>query len=107
MSDALLAAIEANDPDAAKAAILDWKPLSKKIGGKTPIERAVEAGADRVLAGLLDAGAKVTGKPHPFESAAGRGHRAVMDLLVERNAVPPDAMNAAIASNGRDGSLEL
>src|SRR5436190_17146703 len=96
----LLAAISANDPDQGKQAIADIKNLNKKIEGQTPLERACAAGADRVLAVLLDAGAKASGEAssHPFYVAATKGHRAVMDLLVERKAVPADAMDTALAS---------
>lgn len=107
--DALLAAIQANDADAARRAIEGSKNLNKKIDGKTPVQRAAEAGADRALAALLDGGAKATGDKgsHPFELAAAKGHRAVMDLLVERQAAPPDVMESALLGIGRNGPLDL
>ncbi len=109
MEDALVAAIEADDAESVKRAIEGSKSHNKKIDGKTPVQRAVEAGAQRALAVLLDAGAKATGDKgsHPFEVAARKNHRAVMDLLIERKAVPDDVMESTLLGIGRNGPLDL
>ena len=122
MYHALLAAIDADDPQALAAVLqLVKKPAeyadAKPRDGITPLIRAVEGGQTRVLAALLDAGAGIHGSRSGEDSALALATRAghaetVAELLRLRPAASwtlaeeREAMEAA-ASENRPDLMEL
>jgi ankyrin repeat protein len=110
MSAELQAAIEANDADATRAAVAGKKILDKPLPNKLlPVQFTADAGSERALAVLLDAGAKMKADEalsHPFAYAAMKIHRGVMDLLVSRKAVPPEVMRSVLGRIGHKGPHE-
>jgi ankyrin repeat protein len=87
MSNALKAAIEANDPEAAQKAIKGVKDLNRKLPeANTPVLYACEKGADRVIEVLLKAGAKGEKASEykgdsPFAVAAEHSYVGVLECL--------------------------
>jgi len=113
MSKKLKEAIEKNDAELVKAVAKGVKDFSRKLPGApvAPVAYACQIGAESALAALLDAGAEVKAREgfigeHPFVVAAEKDRRAVMEVLVERKAVPDEAMQRTLSDCGRGGKLE-
>ena len=88
MSKVLIAAIDANDPDAVRQALKGIKDINRKLSGADkPLLYAAKKGADKVLAPLFEAGA-IAEKRHtfpgetPFAIAAKHHQRKVLEQLL-------------------------
>ncbi|MBC7784494.1 MAG: hypothetical protein H7144_11710 [Burkholderiales bacterium] len=109
MSKQLKAAIETNDPEAAKAALKSVKDLSRKLpGAATPVLYACKRGADKVLAVLLDAGAPLKGTDnyagfHPLVVAIEANQLEPARLMLERKLVSDEVLNHAVQSAAMGG----
>src|SRR4051794_15707634 len=94
MSKALKSAIDANDPDKAKAALKTIKDLGRKLPkADAPLAYACTTGADRAVPILLQAGAPLPPDDaypgtHPFALAADAGHPAVLRAFAAHAQIP-------------------
>src|SRR5579859_3453646 len=102
MSKVLIAAIEANDPDAVRKALKGIKDINRKLpGADKPLLYAAKKGADKVLAPLIEAGA-IAEKRHtfpgdtPFAIAAVHHHGKVLEQLLTLKQVSKFAIDHAI-----------
>src|ERR1041385_436173 len=111
MSKALKAAIEANDPEAARKALKTVKDLGRKLPkAEAPLAYAAEQGADAVMAVLIEAGAAMP-EPnfeglHPFAIAADKGHHKVLQVLAKHQ-VPEKVIEHALFMAAMSGKAEV
>ncbi len=113
MSKALKAAIEANDPEAARRALQTVNDVNRKLSGAAaPLLYASAKGADKVLELLFAAGAVAEKKntfpgDTPFAVAAKHGQFAVMKRLLELKQASDEAVQHVLDNACIDGESEV
>ena len=109
MSKALIAAIEANDPEAVRAALKGIKDINRKLpGANKPLLYACEKGADKVLEILFQAGAIAEHRntvpwETPFAVAAKNKQAHVMERLLTLKQASNEAVEHVLHRSAMDG----
>jgi len=114
MSKELKAAIEANDPVAAKAALKKVKDINRKLpGADKPLRYACQRGADQVVEILVKAGARQPQRfdpvEDPFVLAAEHEQTGVLKRMIALGLVSPEIVDhvlADVAMEDRFGVFE-
>jgi uncharacterized protein len=112
MSKALIAAIDANDPEAVRAALKEVKDINRKLPGlNKPLLYACEKGADKVLDVLFDAGAIAERRntdpwETPFAVAAKHKQAQVMERLLMSMQASDKAVEHVLHMAAMDGDSE-
>ena len=111
MSKALKAAIEANDPEAVRKALIGIKDINRKIpGANKPLLYACEKGADKVLEVLFEAGAvaergSTFPGDTPFAVAAQHEQQKVLQQLWKLKQASQQAVGFALDNAAMDGRI--
>jgi ankyrin repeat protein len=116
MSKALIAAIDANDPEAVRSALKGIKDINRKLPGTNkPLLYACEKGADQVLEILFEAGAIAERRntdpwETPFAVAAKHGQEKVLERLWALKQASKKAVESVLhmaAMEGDEATLEM